>query len=234
MAQITTRFAFLAGVALALALLASPPEAVAASYPCAKASTPVEKAICADPEASRLDERMAAAFKQAIEHLGGSSPDSNDIQAAAKADQRAWLAERNACGPDAGCLRKNYERRLAVLMFKPDPGAPSPADPYIGRFHHRDFVHVVAMGLRNGTVAVNVSGAEPTSARWICDFSGIGRVNEGGALIVGTPDADGNGLIVERNGPTGIRIADHDANLAAKGNWCGFNGSFVFPYVRRN
>ncbi|WP_448189138.1 lysozyme inhibitor LprI family protein [Azospirillum sp. sgz301742] len=231
MAQITPRFAFLGGIAVAL--LAGPPGAVAASFPCAKASTPVEKAICADPAVSKLDERMAAAFKEAIQRLGGSDPDTNAIQAAVKADQKAWLADRNACGPDAGCLRTSYERRLAVLTFKPDPGAPSPADPYIGRFDYGGFMDVAVLGLRNGTLAFSVNGAEPKSARWVCDFSGIGRVNEKGALVVGTPDAEGNGLIVERNGPAGIRIPENDANRATSGNWCGMNGSILFDYVRR-
>jgi uncharacterized protein len=48
---------------IGLGLAASP--SVAASFDCAKAGTPTEKAICKDPVVSKLDEEVAAAFKTA-------------------------------------------------------------------------------------------------------------------------------------------------------------------------
>ncbi|HYH40148.1 MAG TPA: lysozyme inhibitor LprI family protein [Azospirillum sp.] len=212
---------------LALAL-ASP--AAAASFPCAKAGTPAEKAICADAGISALDERLAKAFKDAMQRLGANTDGA--AQVALKADQRAWLAERNACGGDAVCLRDRYERRVAVLGFRPDPGAPAPADPFVGRFDHGGFLEVAALRLRDGTLAVNVFGAEPENARWICGFEGVGRLGADGALVVGTPDAEGNGLVLQRTAG-GVRIADSDANRAASGNWCGMNGSMIFDYARK-
>ncbi|WP_109116875.1 lysozyme inhibitor LprI family protein [Azospirillum sp. TSO22-1] len=211
-------------LALALATPAS-----AASFPCTKAGTPTEKAICADAAVSALDERLAKGFKDAVQRLGANTDGA--VQAALKADQKAWLAERNACGADAACLRGQYERRVAVLGFKPDPGAPSPADPFVGRFDHGGFLEVAALRLRDGTLAVNIFGAEPTAGRWICGFEGIGRPGADGALVVGTPDADGNGVVLQRTAG-GVRIADSDANRAASGNWCGMNGSFLFDYAR--
>lgn len=218
--------ALLAGPALLL--LAAP--AQAASFPCAKASTPAEKAICADDAVSALDERLAKGFKDAVERLGANT--EGTLQTVLKSDQKAWLAERNACGADTACLRRQYERRVAVLAFKPDPGAPSPADPFVGRFDHAGILEVAVLRLHDGTLAVNIFGAEPTIGRWICGFEGIGRLGADDTLVVGTPGAEGNGVVLQRTAK-GVRIADSDANRAASGNWCGVHGSILFDYVRR-
>jgi uncharacterized protein len=58
------RVAFWVGLT-ALFCLAAPIAAEAASFDCAKAGTPTEKAICKDPAVSKLDEQVAAAFKTA-------------------------------------------------------------------------------------------------------------------------------------------------------------------------
>lgn len=221
---------------LALGLLALPSAAGAAagaaSFPCSKATTPTEKAICADPALSTLDERLSASYRSALESLSGASPDEGPAGAAVKADQRAWLRERDSCGADTSCLRRAYEGRVAVLSFRTDPAAPSPAGRYVGRFDHEGFIGIAAMALRNGTVAVNVSGAEPTAGRWVCNFSGIGRPDEEGRLIVGTPDAEGGGLILVAEEGGGIAIPDLETNQAASGYWCGRNGSFIRSYRR--
>lgn len=60
-------------------------QANAASFDCAKAGTVVEKTICADPALSKLDERMAAAYKARLTDWGGANA------AYVKADQRAYL-----------------------------------------------------------------------------------------------------------------------------------------------
>lgn len=222
---------------LVLTLSAHPPgvapsPARAASFPCAKATTPTEKAICADQGLSKLDERLAAAYRSALNQLSGSSPEEGKAQAALKADQRAWLGERNGCGGDVSCLRAVQERRLAVLSFQPDPAAPSPADSFVGRFDHRGVMTLAVLPLRDGRVAVSLSGAEPTSGRWVCDFSEVGRVGSDGRLTVGTPGAEGNGLVIESKGEAGLDIPDTEANRAASGNWCGMGGNVVLPYRR--
>lgn len=217
---------------LALGLLALPSIAAAAGFPCSKATTPTEKAICADPALSALDERLSASYRAALERLSGASPEEGAAGAAVKADQRAWLRDRDSCGADAACLRRAYEGRAAVLSFRTDPTAPSPAERYVGRFDHEGFMGIVAMALRNGTVAVSVSGAEPTAGRWVCDFSGIGRLDDQGRLIVGTPDAEGGGLILVAEKDRGVVIPDLEPNRAASGYWCGHNGTFIWTYRR--
>ncbi|MBK3733169.1 uncharacterized protein DUF1311 [Azospirillum brasilense] len=218
---------------LALGLLALPTAAGAAGFPCSKAATPTEKAICADPALSALDGRLAASYRAALEQLSGASPEEGTAGAAVKADQRAWLRDRDSCRADAACLRRAYDGRVAVLSFRNDPAAPaSPIGRYVGRFDHEGFIGIAAIALRDGTVAVSVSGAEPSAGRWICNFSGIGRLDDQGRLIVGTPDAEGGGLILVAAKDGGVVIPDLEPNRAASGYWCGHNGSVLWSYRR--
>lgn len=60
----------------------------AAGFDCAKASTPIEKAICASPKVSALDGELGDAFKTALT----AHPEKAD---ALKLDQRHWLASRD-------------------------------------------------------------------------------------------------------------------------------------------
>ncbi len=80
----------------------------AASFPCDKAKTPVEKMICGNADLSELDETMGRYYAGAREALGRG-------QACLVTDQRGWLrGTRNAC-KDAACMSRVYLQRLAVL-----------------------------------------------------------------------------------------------------------------------
>lgn len=89
-------------------LIACP--ASAASFDCGKASTKVEKLICANTTLSSLDSTMASTYKNLIAH----SDKANEVKAA----QRLWLTERNSCADDA-CLQAIYEQRLIQLAEIP-------------------------------------------------------------------------------------------------------------------
>ncbi|KRA55371.1 DUF3298 domain-containing protein [Devosia sp. Root635] len=104
-----------------LALLSMP--AAAASFDCAKASTPFEHAICDMPELSAADDRLAKSFATAT---GGLTKESVVLM---RADQRNWLdfAQR-ACTDDAqpmtsgryaeaggSCLVATFNTRSAAL-----------------------------------------------------------------------------------------------------------------------
>lgn len=82
-------------------------DAFAASFDCSKAGTLVENAICSDPTLSELDNGPSQAYKAAL--AGSTAPE------ALKADQKAWLSQRNQCR-DASCLRAAYQTRLSVLQ----------------------------------------------------------------------------------------------------------------------
>lgn len=106
----------------ALPLLAASSSAWAASFDCAKARTGVEKAICADPQASEYDERIAAAFKRNLHEWDDA------IRDYVLKDQRGWLARLRSidkpgdseieplCGQgDLPCLRRELRIRMDAL-----------------------------------------------------------------------------------------------------------------------
>lgn len=100
------------------------PAAQAASFDCARASTEVEKAICANPRLSRSDDVLARAYATA---LGGLS---DEAKATIQASQRKWLGfAALACTADArpftapltdeqqGCLDMVYRARIEELSL---------------------------------------------------------------------------------------------------------------------
>ena len=78
-----------------------------ASFDCSKASSPLEKAICSNPNLSALDDQMAQAYKDA------RAKSSNQDQL--KSDQIAWIKGARQCASDLACIEKSYKERLAAL-----------------------------------------------------------------------------------------------------------------------
>lgn len=101
----------------AAAMAASAPTVQAASFPCDKAATSVEKAICGSPELSMLDEYLSR-------YYAGGRMRLQHAEECLVGDQRAWIRTvRNGC-KDAACLKGAYLNRLAVLHAV-QPGATS-------------------------------------------------------------------------------------------------------------
>ena len=99
----------------AVAMLAIPLSAPfgiahAASFDCdAKELQPDEKMICDTRSLNDADVKMATTFELISGLLAmGSRGTLQD-------DQTAWLKTRQACGPDAACLKTAYETRLKQL-----------------------------------------------------------------------------------------------------------------------
>jgi uncharacterized protein YecT (DUF1311 family) len=86
--------------------------APAASFDCAAAASPTEKAICADVALARLDRAVAEAYARNLKYESDATAKENIKQA-----QRAWLATRDTTCPDAAvqCLTGVYKTRLAEL-----------------------------------------------------------------------------------------------------------------------
>jgi uncharacterized protein YecT (DUF1311 family) len=79
----------------------------AASFDCNRATTLVEKLICADEALSQLDETLSWTYRKVLR----SAPDPERI----KREQTKWLrVVRDKC-KDSACLEKEYRNRLAVL-----------------------------------------------------------------------------------------------------------------------
>jgi uncharacterized protein len=96
---------------IACLLFALPMAAQAASFDCNKASSKTEKAICADPELSKLDEELAAAYKEMLK--------VHPVPDYIKARQRDWLGLNKYCDAKKlnACLIKNYKEQIARLQF---------------------------------------------------------------------------------------------------------------------
>lgn len=100
---------FSAGLCLVLVSTNS----LAASFDCKKATTLVEKAVCANPKLSKLDDALGKAYTQALSRV-------ND-KASLQAEQKDWLAKiRNPCRTEH-CIQEVYQIRLAELTADTQP-----------------------------------------------------------------------------------------------------------------
>ena len=92
---------FHGAMALAFVLSSAPALGVAsadaASFDCAKASFKDERAVCADPLLSRLDERLAKAYREAARGKDGTAEEARQVAL-------DFMADRFACGDDRACL----------------------------------------------------------------------------------------------------------------------------------
>jgi uncharacterized protein len=103
----------LLGTLLAGAFLAS--GAHAANFECAKASTPMERTICASPDLSKADDRLAVVFKAA---LGGVSADGQTMLRANERQFRQFADDLcHSDGQDGGaaCLEDVFSHRAEQL-----------------------------------------------------------------------------------------------------------------------
>ncbi len=82
--------------------------ATAASFNCAKASTPIEIAICKDNVLSTLDEQLLQAYRS----TQASISDANRL----KNDQNEWLRDVRGKCVDVTCLRQVYRNRIDFLL----------------------------------------------------------------------------------------------------------------------
>ncbi|MCE9522839.1 MAG: DUF4163 domain-containing protein [Alphaproteobacteria bacterium] len=95
------------------------PRAPVASFDCALARSDVEQAVCSTRDLARLDRHVAEAYDEALMWA-----DEKPKREAVRAEQRAWLARRDAMCLRAGqplvaCLMGAYQQRLKVLQGGP-------------------------------------------------------------------------------------------------------------------
>lgn len=100
------------GLALWTLTLSSGP-AFAASFDCEKASTEVERMICADPLLGALDVLLSANYRtMRASNIGDGARDH------LQGTQRTWLTERNLCS-DRDCLVVSYRSRIEAICDYP-------------------------------------------------------------------------------------------------------------------
>lgn len=92
----------------------------AASFDCAKAATPTEKAICGSVALAAYDVSVAETYKYALDfyQFALKTYDARihkqtlDQLAAFKRSQKEWLAKRDACGAEVVCLDQSMGERI--------------------------------------------------------------------------------------------------------------------------
>lgn len=101
-------------LSLVIALQLAPGALQAASFDCAKAQSSTEKMICADPELSKADERMAAGYTKTV---GIAASLGADDAKELKQDQRDWLKDATQSCKDRACLALAYKKRIAFFDY---------------------------------------------------------------------------------------------------------------------
>ena len=96
-------------LALTAACVAFAMPAAAASFDCAKARKPDERAICAHRDLNDQDVRVDQLYGITRHLVPMSGRDAIMDQ------QRAWLKARQACGANHACLARSYDQRLREL-----------------------------------------------------------------------------------------------------------------------
>jgi uncharacterized protein YecT (DUF1311 family) len=112
--------------ALAAGLLVLAGAANAAGFDCAKARAEDERAICANPELSKLDDEMTAAYRKLWDAT--IRYETPAVQAAFRKNQQGWIGYRDRCGGTIGCLRETYKARIAWLAH--------PLQAYTGHYEN--------------------------------------------------------------------------------------------------
>ena len=152
---------------------------------CAKAATPIERAICAKPELAAADRKMAAAYAALAGKLTGAAKDH------LLADQIRWLANRAAaCVVDPAemeeCLESRDRDRTAQLEWLGEGAYPFISEQAI-----------VKAGKVRGIPYI-IDASYPQFDAGTVDFSAVNRqlasaTSEAADRAVPGPDADNDG-----------------------------------------
>lgn len=192
----------------------------AASFPCEKAKTELEHTICDDYDLNNADNELGEVYQEALKKL--DKTEANQLRQA----QRRWLETRqNNCDvKNAACLTAQYRQRIAALKFRGSTHyAESAAGKVAGYYEAQNMtMNVEARGAN--LVAVQISGAEPTSGRWTCDFEAEGTVKNGVVKLKALDDA----IVTVTFRGTTAKVDEGENPM-----WCGHGGTLNGQYQRK-
>ncbi len=215
-------FAFLA---LASALVAQ--QAPRPSFDCARARAPVEHAICADAELSRLDRRMGeryAAVRRALPPLARTAL-TNDQNRFLRA-RNEWFDNRKGIGfRDFPDLRGRMTDRIVFLDAIRTTPVLGPAGRWTNATGRIDITQVAPTRFR-----VRADTAHPVNARWLCNVQGVGRLENG--VLTLAPDGSTGWRLRIAFRASFIEVTETGPGDAVGGpNYCGANGSVAGTYL---
>lgn len=192
----------------------------AASFPCEKAKTQLEHTICDDFDLNAVDTELGDIYQDLLKTLPKTEAEQ------VRQFQRRWLETReNNCDiKNAACLTAQYKQRIAALKFRSSAEyADSPAGKVAGRYENGVMEMTVEARDAN-LVSVHIWGAEPTRARWICDFEEEGTLKNGVVKLKLLDDAVVS--VVFRGAMAKVDEGDN-------GMWCGNGGTLNGQYQRK-
>lgn len=214
-----------------LALYASAASAPAApSFDCRKATTPVEKEICARKRLGDLDRAMAKAYPNALARLG----EDPEAVAALKTSQRLFLTTRNAeFSPRVG-NDYNLEIHMAAQLDLLRSIGPDPRKGLEGEWKTTEGQIFVGRPAANGLRPVNLKSTTHDSKHWTCEFLGEAR-GDGDTLVVEGRDkfrADYAGwrIRISRKGRMAMVEALPPEGARGGSPFCGMNGTLAGAY----
>lgn len=197
--------------------------AAAPSFNCAKATSPVEKAICAHPALADQDAAIAQQYKAVRAKLDAEAVKS------LTSDQRYFLSVRDNiyAEPFTGStpvkeIGTSMRYRLDFLKAI----NPQPAAGFVGKWKSLEG-EIEITRTADGQLFVAANSAQPYNGRWVCDLSGK-AVASGDSLIVSYQDGPPWTLDLTRRGAVLMVRETPPAGVANDGfgpPFCGMNGS---------
>jgi uncharacterized protein len=205
------RFAFaavlIACAAPAMAQTAAPPD-------CSKAVTPLEQAVCADPQLSALDKSVRDAFVKAQGRV------DRDALKALQKDQKDFLSERALVFDNKSMPLDAYmKNRLSFLDGLENPAWSRDATAFLGTW--RNSLGEVRISKDDaGKLVVAISTLSPAESKWICDIEGSVPAPKNGRLEFSEDDVK---ITVSRRG-SALVVGDQLPQGDGGRPFCGANG----------
>lgn len=101
---------------MVLVLAPTNSQPISASFPCTRARSASEKAICSDPSLAGWDRSVAVAFRLLRDGGGLDELAPEEDTPALIASQQAWVRSRDRCSADRQCLLDCMAERTEALM----------------------------------------------------------------------------------------------------------------------
>lgn len=214
------RFTAFAALTLLPAALFAAPAAASDGMPsfnCAKAATATEKAICERWLGTAMADRMLADLVKEVAAAPGADT------AAIKADQKAFLKVRDACGGDSACIVDAYLARIAALQ----PGGRfSGRFTYDGGDERSGLVIIEGKGGRTGVWLITTNG------QFSCGFDTLEARRQGEEIAIDTTVVDESDICQAR---FAINPGGDALDLTSEcRSACGMNGYMDGGYTRAN
>jgi uncharacterized protein len=183
------------------------------SFRCRGAAIEAEQAICSDRQLSRLDRRVAKAWNSYLDNF-----DDLRILAAIRADLAGWLAQRDACKSDGGCIGNAYAARYELLMGK------QPRRQFAGVYESA-VGRMAVYPASDGTYLVGIMTSDAVRGAWVCVVAGPGSISANLLTVKIGVDS----LVVSREGGA-MRIESNPSTAAVEQKYCGIHGTIASTY----